>query len=142
MFDEHEGDSEESLVDFDSVWSLKSPFDSCKATLAQALILSENFNINYPYDLMLNHVVARGMVRSACELEMPIEVRYKWECLDEDNIIMHSVFGIVVAINVNINDEAEGFMIDGTDWGYGFMALDYGRIFWVGEADKPNHNGV
>jgi hypothetical protein len=33
-------------------------------------------------------------------------------------------------------------MIDGTDWGYDFMALDYGRIFWVGEANKPSNNGV
>ena len=91
----------------------------------------------YPYDAMFNNLATRGLIIAASELDILIEVRYKWEVVDTTSIATHSMYGKVAAIDININDETRGFAIDGTELDMDIMAISYDRVFYVGHGVKP-----
>lgn len=92
----------------------------------------DDFNPENPYEELITTLTATGMIHSAYELGKNIEIRYGWELLDDENIIMHSCFGTVDKVDVRIKAETMGFLLDLGDDEYG--AFSYKDIYWICEA--------
>jgi hypothetical protein len=130
-----EPDDEESLdLDFSGAWSHPHAYALIKAAIFKIFMERDDFNPENPYESLIGRVATTGMIRSAYDLDKRIEVRYGWELLDDNNIIMHSCFGYVDKVDVRINAEDMGFMLDLGDGDYGVFA--YKNIFWVCEAEE------
>lgn len=120
--------------DFEEAWGHPHAFALIKAGLHNAFMMRDDFSPENPYDELIKRVTATGMIRSAYELNKNIEVRYGWELLDDDNLIMHSCFGIVDKIDIRIGADSLGFLMDVGDGDY--CAFAYKEIFWVCEANS------
>lgn len=118
---------------FAEAWSKPHSYAVIKTAIYNMLISRDDFSPENPYDDIVSMVTTTGMIRSAYELRKNVEVRYDWELLDDQNVIMHSCFGTVEAIDIKINAQDSGFLMDiGED---DFAAFSYKNIFWVCAAD-------
>ena len=72
------------------------------------------------------------MIYSAYQLKKNIEVRYSWELLDDENMIAHSCFGTIDKVDITINAEQMGFLMNLGDDDFGAFA--YSDIYWVCSA--------
>jgi hypothetical protein len=124
-------------IDYIEAWTQASPFSYIKKIFNTTIKNDLDVLSEYPYDSMFNNLAARGLVIAASELNILIEVRYKWEVVDTTSIATHSMYGKVAAIDININDETRGFAIDGTELDMDIMAISYDRVFYVGHGAKP-----
>lgn len=122
----------EKAYDFDGAWQHPHAFAMIKTCLTKAFMMRDDFNPENPYEQLLSTLTATGMIHSAYDLEKRIEVRYGWELLDYENIVMHSCFGIVDKVDIQISGKHLGFLIDLGDDEYATFA--YKDIFWVCEA--------
>jgi len=120
--------------DFAGAWGHPHAYALIKAAIYKFFMMREDFNPENPYDSLTSKITTTGMIHSAFELGKKIEVRYGWEMLDDENIIMHSCYGFVDKIDVRINAEEMGFILDLGDDDYGVFAYD--KIFWVCESDN------
>lgn len=137
------GEHRDLEIDYGQAWNYPQPFVFLKGLLSETIESLNKTSADYPYDSIFNSMIARGLIIAAHELEIDIEVRYKWEVLDTTSIATHSMYGQVVAIDININDENRGFAIDGADMNMEIMALSYDKIFYVGHcpANPRSHMG-
>ena len=119
--------------DFGSAWEHPHAYALIKSAIYKLFMLKDDFNPENPYDSLIARITTVGMIHSAHELDKKIEVRYDWEMLDDDNVIMHSCYGFVDKIDVRINAEEMGFILDLGDDEYGVFAYD--KIFWVCESN-------
>lgn len=124
-------------IDYVEAWAQESPFSYIKKIFNTTIKNDIDVLGDYPYESMFNNLAARGLIIAASQLEIIVEVRYKWEVVDTTSIATHSMYGKVAAIDININDEARGFAIDGTDLDMDIMAISYDRVFYVGHGVKP-----
>lgn len=122
----------ESTYDFEQAWDHPHAYALIKAAIFKVFMTRDDFNPENPYEALISGVATAGMIHSAYELGKTIEVRYDWELLDDDNVIMHSCFGTVEKIDIRINAEELGFLMDLGDDEY--VAFSYKNIFWVCEA--------
>jgi hypothetical protein len=130
-----EPDDKESLdMDFSGAWSHPHAYALIKTAILKMFMDRDDFNPENPYESLISRVATTGMIRSAYDLDKRIEVRYGWEILDDDNIIMHSCFGYVDKVDIRINAEEMGFMLDLGDGDYGVFS--YKNIFWVCGAEE------
>lgn len=127
-------DSSDLEIDYSQAWKDPQPFVFLKNVLSETIEKLNKKSADYPYDAIFNSMIARGLLIAANELEIDVEVRYKWEVLDVASIATHSMYGQVVAVDLNINDEGRGFAIDGGQMNMEIMALSYDRIFYVGHC--------
>lgn len=136
-------DSSDLEIDYSQAWKEPQPFVFLKNILSETIQKLNKTSADYPYDSIFNSVIARGLLISANQLEIDVEVRYKWEVLDVTSVATHSMYGQVVAVDININDESRGFAIDGSEMNMDIMALSYDRIFYVGHcpAHPNSHMG-
>lgn len=135
-------DPESLEIDYIQAWKYPEPFVFLKNLLAETLEKLNKNSSDYPYDAIFNSVLTRGLIIAAHELEIDIEVRYKWEVIDTSSIATHSMHGMPVAVDININDESRGFAIDGTHLNMEIMAISYDKIFYVGHGEKNPHRNV
>ena len=127
-------------IDYQAAWDNPQPFSYLKQLLASVIITLQKESNDYPYDSIFNAIITRGLISAAHEMDIDIEVRYKWEIIDEMSVATHSIFGSVVATDININDENRGFAIDGTHMGMDIMALSYDKVFYIGKTlQNPNN---
>lgn len=118
--------------DFAQAWQHPHAFAIIRTGILRLFMEREDFNPENPYEQLISTLTATGMIHSAYELGKNIEVRYGWEILDDDNIIMHSCYGVVEKIDIRVNAEEPGFLLDVGDDEY--CAFAYKDIFWVCEA--------
>lgn len=135
-------DSSDLEVDYAQAWKDPQPFVFLKNILSETIQKLNKSSADYPYDAIFNSIITRGLVMAAHELEIDIEVRYKWEVLDVSSVATHSMYGQVVAVDININDEGRGFAIDGGEMNMEIMALSYDRIFYVGHCPNTPQSRV
>lgn len=98
----------------------------------------DDFSPENPYEELSATIAVTGMIHSAYELGKNIEVRYGWELLDDENIIMHSCFGVVEKVDIRIGANGYGFLMSVGDDEY--SAFKYKDIYWVCEADPDQFN--
>lgn len=125
-------------VDFGAAWSHPHAFALIKMGIQKMFMDREDFSPDNPYEELSERVTTTGMIRSAYDLGLNIEVRYGWEMLDDDNIVMHSCFGTVEKIDISINADEGGFLMRIDEEEY--AAFSYKSIFWVCKADIANLN--
>lgn len=118
--------------DFAEAWGHPHAFAIIKHGLMKLFMEREDFNPENPYDELITALTATGLIHSAYELDKMIEVRYGWELLDDENIIMHSCFGMVKQVDIRIKAGDMGFLFDLGDDEY--AAFSYKDIYWVAEA--------
>lgn len=118
--------------DFDGAWEHPHAFALIKAGIMKMFMMRDDFNPENPYEQLISTVTATGMIHSAYDLDKNIEVRYGWEILDDDNIIMHSCYGLVEKVDIRIGADEPGFLLDVGDDEY--CAFAYKDIFWICEA--------
>lgn len=129
-------------VDYIEAWKQDKPFSYIKRIFNQTTKNDLDALSEYPYESMFNNLAARGLIIAASELDINVEVRYKWEVVDTTSIATHSMYGKVAAFDININDESRGFAIDGTEIDMDIMAISYDRVFFVGHGDKNPNTGI
>lgn len=129
--DEPEKDGTRSY-DFDQAWGHPHAFALIKHGILKLFMERDDFNPENPYEELITTLTATGMIHSAYELGKNIEIRYGWELLDDENIIMHSCFGIVDKVDIRIKAETMGFLLDLGDGEYG--AFSYKDVYWICEA--------
>ncbi len=135
-------DPESLEIDYIQAWRQPEPFIFIKNVLSETLEKLQKSSSDYPYDSIFNSMVSRGLIIAAHELEIDIEVRYKWEVIDATSIATHSMYGLPVAVDISINDESRGFAIDGSHINMEIMALSYDKIFYVGHSQKNPHRNM
>jgi hypothetical protein len=118
--------------DFANAWGHPHAFALIKTGIMKLFMARDDFSPENPYEQLIATLTATGMIHSAYELGKNIEVRYGWELLDDENIIMHSCFGVVEKIDIRIKSDELGFLLDMGDDDY--AAFAYKDIFWVCEA--------
>lgn len=118
--------------DFGQAWGHPHAFAIIKTGIMKLFMEREDFNPENPYEDLISTLAATGMIHSAYELGKNIEIRYGWELLDDENIIMHSCFGTVDKIDIRINAQNMGFLLDLGDDDY--AAFAYKDVYWVCEA--------
>lgn len=118
--------------DFSEAWGHPHAFAIIKHGIMKLFMEREDFNPENPYDELITTLTSTGLIHSAYELDKIIEVRYGWELLDDENIIMHSCFGRVAQIDVRIKAQEMGFLLDLGDDDY--VAFAYKDIYWIAEA--------
>lgn len=128
------GEDFPSGQDFSAAWNHPHAFALIKSGIQRLFLAKDDFSPENPYEELSTRITATGMIHSAFELGKYIEVRYGWEMLDDDNIIMHSCFGYVDEIDISINAEEGGFLMKIDDGDYG--AFSYKNIFWVCAAEE------
>lgn len=119
--------------DFGEAWKHPHAFALIKTGIMKLFMEREDFSPENPYEQLISTLTATGMIHSAYELGKNIEVRYGWELLDDENIIMHSCFGTVEKVDIRISADAPGFLLDIGDDEY--CAFAYKDIFWVCESN-------
>jgi len=129
--DESEKDGSTSY-DFSGAWEFPNAFAVIKMGILKMFMNREDFSPENPYEQLISIVTATGMIHSAYELGKNIEIRYGWELLDDENIIMHSCYGTVDKIDIRIKADEPGFLLDMGDDDY--AAFAYKDVFWVCEA--------
>jgi hypothetical protein len=120
--------------DFSAAWSHPHAFALIKMGIQKMFMNRDDFSPENPFEELSERVTATGMIKSAHDLGIYIEVRYGWEMLDDDNIIMHSCFGTVEKVDISINAEESGFLMKIGEDEYG--AFSYRSIFWVCKANE------
>ena len=95
--------------------------------------MREDFNPENPYEQLINTLTVTGMINSAFELGKNIEVRYGWEILDDDNLVMHSCFGMVDKVGIRLGGKDVGFLLNMGD--EEFAAFAYKDIYWISEVE-------
>lgn len=123
-----------SSYDFSEAWGYPHAFAIIKAGLQKVFMEREDFSPENPYEQLITTLTATGMIYSAHQLRKNIEVRYGWEMLDDDNIVMHSCFGVVEKVDIKVKAKDLGFLLNLGDDEFGAFA--YKDIFWVCEADS------
>lgn len=118
--------------DFEGAWDHHHAFAIIKAGIQRLFMSRDDFNPENPYEELSSTITTTGMIHSAYRLGKNIEVRYGWEMIDDENIIMHSCFGIVDKVDIRINSDKPGFLMDMGDDEY--AAFAYKDIYWVCEA--------
>lgn len=131
-----DGAYDELPQEFHEAWDHRDGFMMLRNGIFQTIRLRDDFNPEYPYDEMTSYVVARGMIRSAAEFGRRIEVRYDWEALDEENVIMHSAVGHVMYFDICVNGSSSGFMLRTPDPDSQLLVFEYKNIFWVCSAEE------
>ena len=120
--------------DFNGAWNHPHAYALIKAAIFKLFMGREDFNPENPYESLISRITTAGMIHSAHELGKRAEVRYDWEMLDDDNVIMHSCYGYIDKIDVRVNAEELGFIMDLGDDEYGVFSYD--KIFWVCESQE------
>lgn len=118
--------------DFAAAWGHPHAYALIKAGIYKLFMMRDDFNPENPYESLISTITTTGMIHSAYELGKKIEVRYDWEMIDEENVVMHSCYGFVDKIDIRINGDDYGFLMDLGDDEYGAFA--YKNIFWVCES--------
>ena len=129
-------------IDYADAWRQDFPFLYLKTMMMQALIELGAGRNDYPYDQIFNFIVTRGLVKEAFAMDIPIEIRYRWELLDDENILMHSCSGMVAACDIVLKDDSHGFAIDGSLFDLDTLAISYRDVFWVARADSENPSRI
>ncbi len=122
-------DDGESQFDFEHAWGHPHAYAFIKAAIYKEFMKREDFNPENPYEALISGVANTGIIHSAHELRKRIEVKYDWELLDDDNVVMHSCYGLVDKVDIRINAKELGFLMDLGDGEYGAFA--YKDIFWI-----------
>jgi len=120
--------------DFSEAWGYPHAFAIIKAGLQKAFMARDDFSPENPYEQLITTLTTTGMIHSAYNLGKNIEVRYGWELLDDENIVMHSCFGVVEKVDIKVKAKNLGFLLNLGDDEFGAFA--YKDIFWVCEADS------
>lgn len=129
-----EPDNEGSATyDFAQAWGHRHAFAVIKAGIQKMFMMRDDFNPENPYEELSATITTTGMIHSAYELGKNIEIRYGWELLDDENIIMHSCFGVIEKIDIRIGGQDLGFLMDIGDDEFG--AFKYKDVYWVCEAE-------
>jgi hypothetical protein len=120
--------------DFNDAWGHPHAYAIVKTAIYKLFTMRDDFNPENPYESLISRITTTGMIHSAFELGKRVEVRYDWEMLDDENVIMHSCFGYIDRVDVRINAEDMGFIMDLGDEEY--VAFAYKNIFWVCESPE------
>jgi len=118
--------------DFDQAWDHPQAFAIIKSGITKIFQERDDFNPENPYDQLITTLTVTGMIYSAYQLKKKIEVRYSWELLDDENMITHSCFGTIDKVDITINAEQMGFLMNIGDDDFGAFA--YSDIYWVCSA--------
>lgn len=129
--DESEKDGSTSY-DFANAWGHPQAYALIKNGIIRLFMERDDFSPENPYEQLIAILTTTGMIHSAYELGKNIEVRYGWEILDDDNVVMHSCLGTVEKIDIKVKVDEPGFLLNMGDGDY--VAFAYRDIFWVCEA--------
>ena len=128
----HDGFGLGGEVDFARAWDEEQPFLHLKNSLYEAAYNDDDFRFDYPYESIFNRVVAVGMVKEAHYRDATIEIRYSWEPLDSDNVMMHSCRGTVIHPAILIDGTDAGFILELSEAdNLSVCAFRYKDVFWV-----------
>lgn len=128
----HDGFGLGGEVDFSRAWAAEEPFLYLKNCMYEAAYNDDDYKFDYPYESIFNRIVSVGLVKEAHKRDAVIEVRYGWEALDEDNIMMHSCRGMVVHPDILINGQESGFILElSEEDDLAICAFRYKDIFWI-----------
>lgn len=122
-------------IDYSDAWDSAEPFMQVKTILFESLLREGDLHEDYPYDSILNQIVASGLIKHAHKIDEPVQIRYGWEMLDEENIILHSCIGYVMHPKIYVNGTQPGFLMemdeeDSTE--PTICSFEYKKVFWVG----------
>lgn len=119
-------------IDFSRAWEAEEPFLYLKNSLYEAAYEDEDYKFDYPYESIFNRIVSVGMVKEAHKRDAIIEVRYGWEPLDSDNVMMHSCRGMVVHPAILMDGKDPGFILElSEEEDLAICAFRYKDIFWI-----------
>lgn len=124
-----------SGIDYDAAWESEEPFLYVKTLLFQKVLDTGDLHEDYPYDGIMNHIVAGGLIKHVHKIDELVQIRYGWEALDQDNIVLHSCIGYVMHPLVYINGTKPGFLMEmeeDEDADPVICSFEYSRVFWVG----------
>lgn len=128
-----EFDSAEGF-DCTDAWESGHPFVHVKSALYKYSLVTGEFDIQYPNEEIFNGIATKTLVSDAMRNGKRVSVHYKWEPFD-DNIIVYSASGMVLFVDISINDQELGFMIDSPE-SDSLMVFPYSKIFWLEEVDE------
>ena len=127
---------DEAQFEFIHAWEHPHAYAFIKAAIYKEFVKREDFNPENPYEALISGVANAGIIHSAHELQKRIEVKYDWELLDDNNVVMHSCYGLVEKVDIRISAKQLGFLMDLGDNEY--AAFAYKDIFWIcGVEDEP-----
>jgi hypothetical protein len=126
-FDSAEG------YDCAEAWESGHPFIHLKSELYRYSFVTGSFDIKYPNEEIFNGIATKTLVADAMRNGKKISVHYNWEPFD-DNIIVYSASGMVLFVDISVNDEEVGFMLDSPE-SESLMVFPYNKIFWLEEAE-------
>jgi hypothetical protein len=127
----HDGFGLGGRMDFARAWREEEPFLFLKNSMYDNAYSNDDFRFDYPYESIFNQVCAIGMVKEAHKKDALVEVRYGWEPLDSDNIMMHSCIGMIIHPAILIDAKDAGFIMELQEETSTVCAFKYRDIFWV-----------
>lgn len=122
-------------IDYEDAWDSIEPFMHVKTLLFENILNEGNLHEDYPYDSILNQVVASGLIKHAHKVDELVQIRYGWEMLDEENIILHSCIGYVMHPMIYVNGTRPGFLMEMNEEDNAeptICSFEYKKVFWVG----------
>lgn len=122
-------------IDFAESWETAEPFLHAKTAMFERILNNGDMRNDYPYDAILNQIIASGLVKLAHKDDALIELRYGWEPLDDENIILHSCVGWVMHPLIHINGNQPGFLMEMEEDGQDepiICSFEYSKVFWLG----------
>lgn len=118
--------------DFGQAWGNPRAYAIIKNRIMNVFIQRPDFNPENPYEELISTLTTTGLIHSAFELNKNLEVRYGWEMIDDENIVMHSCFGRVEKVDIRISGNDLGFLMNVDE--VEFAAFRYKDIYWLCEA--------
>lgn len=121
-------------VDFSVSWETADPFLHAKSSMYEKILRNHDMHNDYPYDAILNQIIAGGLIRHAHKLDSLVEIRYGWEPLDNENIVLHSCIGYVMHPLIFINGNKPGFLMEMEEDGQVepvICSYEYSKVFWL-----------
>lgn len=122
-------------IDFAAAWESEEPFLFIKTFLFQKVLDSGELHEDYPYDAIMNQVAAGGLIKHAHQEDKLVQIRYGWEALDEENIVLHSCIGWVMHPLIYVNGTRPGFLMEMEEGDSSeplICSFEYKKVFWVG----------
>lgn len=122
-------------IDYDAAWESAEPFLYVKTVLFQKVLDDGDLHEDYPYDAIMNHIVTGGLIKHAHKVDEMVQIRYGWEALDQDNIVLHSCIGYVMHPLVYVNGSKPGFLMEMEEEDSNepvICSFEYSKVFWVG----------
>jgi hypothetical protein len=122
-------------IDYAQAWDSPEPFMHVKTILFEKILREGNLHEDYPYDGIMNQIVAGGLVRYAHQEDELVQIRYGWEALDDENVVLHSCIGYVMHPLIYVNGTKPGFLMEMTEDDSDeptICSFEYRKVFWVG----------